>query len=266
MSIGLKIKVLVLSLIFPVSGFLIGLVIGFFDNNEKTVYIYAISLLGGGILLDVICYYPRIFSFVFYRIPIPVLLFLVAHDISLFFTDSFNSLFIGFGGLVIGILMTLVLVMPNHFYMVPKRVLIIVYLFLSVILVGLLQGIPVVNILLGVLAANYISFRYMDAVQAKKRIKRNFIISALFTSVVLMIIIVIAGFLLLNDATNVERALSQVSNIKINDAQLSRFIWIGGILLVIIQFWLTYLSAWILYQYRIARLPYRKHNQPQSMI
>jgi hypothetical protein len=260
MSLGLKIKVLILSLIFPVSGFLIGLVIGYLDSNEKTVYIYALSLLGGGILLDVVCFYPWIFSFVFYRIPIPVLLFMVAHDISLFFTDSFNSLIIGAGGLVLGILMTMVLIMPKHFYMVPKRVLVIVYLFLSVLLVGLLQGIPVMNVLLGVLAANYISFRYMDAVQAKKRIKRNFIISALFTSVVLMIIIFISGFLLLNDAANVELALYQVSGIKINDVQLSRFIWVGGILLVIIQFWITYLSAWILYQYRVARLPYRKHK------
>jgi hypothetical protein len=260
MSIGLKIKVLILSLIFPISGFLIGLAIGFIDGNEKTLYIYALTLSGGGILLDMICFYPRAFSFVFYRIPIPVLLFLVAYDISLFFTNSFNSLIIGISGLILGILMTMLLIRSNEFYMVQKRVLIIVYLFLSVLLVGLLQGIPVVNILLGVLAANYMSFRYMDAVQSKKRIRRNFIISAFFTSMVLMIIILISGFLLLNDSNNVERAINQVSGIIINDSQLSRFIWIGGILLVIIQFWLTYLSAWILYQYRVARLPYRKHK------
>jgi hypothetical protein len=260
MNRWLKIKVLLLSLIFPVSGFIIGLSISYLNGNEKIISIYALSFMGGGILLDFICFFSKIFSFIFYRIPIPVLISLIAYDIALIFTTRLNSLFAGIGGLVLGILITLVLIRPGQFYVIRKRFLVIVYLFLSLLLVGLLQGIPAVNILLGVIAGNYISFRYMDAIQPKKRIRRNFIISAIFTSVVLLINVAISGFLLLNDSVNIERAIFQVTKLLINNTQLYRIIIFGGIILVFVQFWLTYYSAWILYQYRVAKRILENNN------
>ncbi len=250
MKISLDLKVVFLALIFPISGLCAGYAYSMIENLGRNLWQTMLIGVVIGLILNFICYYPKLFRIFFYVLPIPVVLMIITNEISLYFVNYPISLWYAAGGLGLGFLIDWVLVFNNPFYNLSRGPLIIIYLFFSVVIVGLFMGIPLANILLGIIVGNYWSLRYYDAIVSKRKLNRSFLISGFFTAFVFALIMAISGFLLLHDSSNIIVNFHQYLHFKISYNQLRVMVYVGGILLIFLQFWLTYITAKVMYEFR----------------
>jgi len=180
-------------------------------------------------------------------------LFVVFLGISNSFLNDFISLIVGFAGLGIGLMLNNVLIIPFQFYRISKRILAILYLFFSISLFGFFMGVPVFNILLGVLAGNYLSIRVFRNRRSNKEIKVLFFQGALFTSFVILLVSSLSVWLALIDIENTQQTINEILQLHLNIKQLNLIIFIGGILLVILQYFLTLFTAQTMLSFRRKR-------------
>ncbi len=159
----LKTELVLLALLMPLLGALSGWYYEVFVVEDDNISVAIAIGVAIGLVLDAVCYYGKVFCFVFYKMPIPATLFVIAYEVALFFVNQLVALLIGICGAGIGILMNMVLIQPAPFYLARKRTLIVIYIYLSFIMLGLMMGVPISNFLLGILAGNYFSLRYAVA-------------------------------------------------------------------------------------------------------
>ena len=119
-SLKLKVAIAILALVMPVTGALSGWYYGVFIAESNYPYLIALLCLVLGIALDVVCYYDRLFTFVFYKMSIPGILFVISYEAASFFYGRWISLAIALGGLAIGVFFDYVLLAPKPFYLARK--------------------------------------------------------------------------------------------------------------------------------------------------
>ena len=251
-KIGLKlwIQITLLALVMPVAGAFTGWYYSLLVAETGNPLYSAILGAVIGILVDVVCYYENLFSLVFYKLPIPVVMFFIFNEFASFFFDRLTATAIGIGGAALGVLIVWVLIIPNPFYTVRKRVLILVYIFLSLIMLGLMQGVPVSNFLLGILAGNYFSLRYVGSVMSRTRLRRNLRAVTIMAATVLLLSELIFAWLIWQDSVNILNYLYDVFGVRFSKLHLMLMIDVFGVLSVIIQLFITYSSAIVMYRYR----------------
>lgn len=239
----LKLKLLLLSLVLPLSFFFIGFIMSIYLYNLTIAIVIGLVGIGVGILLNFVCYYRKLFTAALYQTPIPAALFLLIWWISNSFASDLYAFFLGLGGLAIGLWLNSELVSPFQFYKIRKRFLALLYFFFSIALMGFFMGIPAFNILLGVLAGNYLSIRIISNFREERDINKNMKQGATFTSVVLLIIILISALMALSDIENSLLLAQEILRIPMTKNFFLVLIILGGIVLVLVQYYLTLFTA-----------------------
>jgi MFS family permease len=239
----LKIKLFALSLVFPLSLSVSGFFVGYYEYNLTIAYILGFTGLITGILLDIVCFYRKLFTVVLYQTPIPMALLLISWWISSTFMNDLKALLFAVGGLIIGLWLNKELVIPFQFYKIKKRVLAVIYVFFSINVLGYFMGIPVFNLLLGFLAGNYLSIRVMSNYKVEREITKNFKTGALYTSFILLLITLLAWFMAMSDIDNSIQTANEVLKTSLSRDKFVLLITTGGILIVIIQYFITYYTA-----------------------
>lgn len=239
----LKYKLIILSLIFPLSFGLLGFVIGIYLHNLPVAIILNCLGLIIGLLFDLVCYYRKLFTSALYQGPIPVTLFLLFWWISDIFVNDLLAFFIGFGGLFLGLWLNSELIIPYQFYKIKKRFLALIYFFFSIASLGLFMGIPAFNLLLGVLAGNYLSIRVISNYKEEPEIIKTLKQGSAFTSVILLIMVIIAALISLSDMNNSLLLAQQIFFFPIDESQFKLLLIAGGIIIVVLQYFITLFTA-----------------------
>lgn len=250
----MKLGVAAVALVMPLAGALSGLYYGFFVTDTDYPLFLPLLFFVVGILLDAICINGSVFSFVLYKMPIPVVLALIGYEAASFFTGRLVSACIALCGGALGVLIDFVLLSPKPFYLARKKILIIVYIFLSIILMGIMMGVPVSNLLLGILTGNYYSLRYRDAVLSKERLHHNLVSVTVFATSVLFVSELVFGWLLWHDSVNVIEYLYHVTGWQFTQGNFLFAIIGFGLAAVLLQFLFTYYTGKILYKYRVCKI------------
>ena len=239
----LKIKLLLLAAIFPLSLSISGYFIGYYEYNLTVAYILGFVGLITGLLLDIVCFYRKLFTIVLYQTPIPMSLFLISWWISSTFVNDLKALLFAVGGLIVGLWLNKELIIPFQFYKIKKRVLAVIYVFFSITVLGYFMGIPVFNLLLGFLAGNYLSIRVMSNYKVEREIIKNFKAGALYTSFVLLLITLLAWFMAMTDIDNSLQTANNVLGTTLTKERFVMLITVGGAFIVIIQYFITFFTA-----------------------
>ncbi len=240
---SLKTKLLILSMVFPLSFSFINFFMGYYFYGTTMAIILGFLGIILGILLDLVCYYRKLFTIFLYQTPIPLVLFLLVWWISNTFVNDLFALFFAIGGLLIGLWLNSELIMPFQFYRIKKRILGIIYFFFSIVLLGFFMGIPVFNLLLGFLAGNYLSIRVISNYKIEHDINKDIKQGAVYTSLVLFIITTIALLIALSDMESSMQMAHQILNIPLNASFFIFLIVAGGIIIIIIQYYITLFTA-----------------------
>lgn len=239
----LKIKLLLLSLVFPLSFSFIGFIEGLYSYNNAITILLAFAGLIIGILLNFICYHRKLFTIALYQTPIPLAIVLLVWWISNPFMSDLNSLFFAIGGLLIGLWLNKELILPYQFYKIKKRILALVYLFFSIVTLGYFIGIPAFNILLGFFAGNYLSIRAISNYKIERQINKDFKQGAAYTSLILFIITAFAFIMAFSDIEHSIKLTNQILGIPINKTFFIVLTSLGGIFIVILQYFITLFTA-----------------------
>ncbi len=250
MSQKLKLKLIVLSLIFPISMAFIGFLSCLFYNNYITIISFTFAALIIGIFINIICYYRKIFTILIYKTPLPVSLFLLLWWFSNSFLSSLVSLLIGLAGLATGLFLNYVLVQPVQFYHIKKRILGLIYLFFSIAFMGFFMGVPIFNLLLGVLAANYLSIRVLSNKRDEKNIMHNLKQGAVFTALVLMLMFILSFCCLNIDYSNYISFIDNITPINVKKINLPLVFFILSLIIVLVQYYLTLFAAKTMVEFR----------------
>lgn len=254
-SVRLKIAITLLALVMPVAGAVSGWYYAFLIGESDYPLLVAAVCLCVGVLLDVVCYYGGVFSFVFYKMPIPLVFAVVSYAVASFVVSWRVALCAGGVGTLVGIGFDYVLLIDKPFYLARKRVLVVVYMLLSFILLGVMMGVPVSNFLLGILAGNYYSLRYEGAVLSKERLRRNLLNISIFTTLVLLFFEIIFGWLMWQDSPNIIDYLHHMTGWRLSGGRLLAMIFGFGTLAVVVQFLITYYTGRTMLRYR--KIKYR---------
>ncbi|HPS12973.1 MAG TPA: DUF2878 family protein [Prolixibacteraceae bacterium] len=153
-----------------------------------------------------------------------------------------NFFYFSFAGLAAGFLIDFfflkkgVLSCPKA----PYWILIVIFLFYHIGMLGFFMGVPIFNAFMGILAGYYIGRRLQQSnlsEKQKKRIARN---TALFTPAIMMLICISSATFALIDPTTPSN-LEGMFRLRFNITQgiLISFIIIGGVLLVGFTHWST---------------------------
>jgi hypothetical protein len=243
LSTSLKVKLLLLAAIFPVAFSLIGWFLSLFYQNTEAKYVYAALGFVLGIFFSFICFRRKLFTVVLYQAPIPLALFLLAWWFSHVFTSGWIAFLIGALWFLIGLWLNSELVLPYQFYRIKKRFLALIYLFFSIAMLGFFMGIPVFNLLLGVLAGNYLSIRVLYPYSSKTTIQKNLVQGAWFTALSLLGITLFAGIIAVSDFENSLLIAQQLLPIQLSKNLFIFLLALGAVLLTLFQFVLTLFAA-----------------------
>ena len=255
-KIGLKLwlQITLLAMVMPLAGAFSGWYYAALVTESSHVLFATFIGLCIGITIDIVCYYEKLFSLVFYQIPIPVILFLIFFEIALFFVNKWQAALIALIGLALGILIVKVLIVPNPFYTMRKRIVIVIYILLSIIMLGVMMGVPVSNFLLGIIAGNYFSIRYAGSVMSRARLQRNLIAVTILSSIVLLLSELIFAWLIWQDSINILDYIYKIFGIAFTQNHLIFIMITIGILSILIQLFITYSSASVMYRFRLLKM------------
>lgn len=255
MKRALKIKLTILALVFPFSFTFAGYIIaensyllGFEFNSSLATLIISLIGLTLGILFNFICYYRKVFAIAIYQFPVPFTLFFSFWWISNSFVNDGLALFIGLLGLLTGLWLNSILVTPYQFYKIKKRVLAFLYLFYSIIILGIFMGVPIFNILLGVFAGNYLAIRIISYVRNGQNIRKSINQGALFSSFVILLVTILAGLMAIVDIDSYVETFTQLTKIPINATKFVWFLVFAGSFGIVLQYVITRFTAYTILQ------------------
>lgn len=137
----------------------------------------------------------------------------------------------------------------KNVYNLDIRLLIFVYVFFSIVTLGLFMGVPVFNVVLGAIAGVYAGrrFRYLkaDRGQFTKKVGKV----SVFTSVVMFLICCFSACLALTDPYTPENLQGMLGlDFTVTKGMVVGLIFIGGVFLVLLQYWLTEKAAMIAFK------------------
>lgn len=233
------------------AGYLIGknsFLLGFEFNNLGMTIILSSVGLAIGVLFNFICYYRKLFAATIYQTPIPLTLFFTFWWISNFFASDYIAFFIGIAGLLLGLWLNSILVTPYQFFKIKKRILAFLYLFYSIVILGIFMGVPIFNILMGVFAGNYLAIRIISYINNENSIKRSIHQGALFSALVIAVISILSGLMAFVDIDTYLDTFQSLTHIRISAETFLLFLIIMGIIGVFGQYFITRFTAYTMLQ------------------
>ena len=179
---------------------------------------------------------------------LPILLFLVGWWASFRMVQESMIVVFAASGLVVGILID-ALFLRKWFqkpYQTSTKVLILIYLFYSAGIFGFFMGIPVFNLITGLAAGIFTGRKARLNHENINEFNSKIVKVSTFTSVIMVIICIFSAAIALHDPSDTARNLEGMFRMQpftITTAMIIGIILIGGILLALLQYWLTRQAA-----------------------
>lgn len=172
----------------------------------------------------------------------PILLFLIAVTIWFYFFQNSNVFYFVFAGLLTGLFIDLIYLkrLIKNGFDLPNWVLIGLYLFYSICIYGLFMGFPVFNLIMGMIAGYYfgkrILYKNISLIESKPIIRQV----SFFTSLIMLLICISSGFIAnIDNGVGKDLQLMFRLQFEITKAMIWEIILIGGLVLIIAQYFLT---------------------------
>jgi MFS family permease len=248
-------QIYVLALVFPLSLMIIGFVLGGVLLLNVNSLILGVLGLFLGTIISYISYYRKTFTVVMFWFPVPMALMLSFYWISKPFFVHYVSVVIAVLGLLVGLLINKSIIQPHMFFRIRKIYLVILYVFYSILLLGLFKGVPVVNLLLGVLAGNYFSIRLISNKRTKYKIYKNIRQGALFSAVVFFILSAYSFLMAVIDIENLLYLFNSYLKVKVGYLGFETTIAFFIVVLTVLQYFVTYYSSKYMFKYRMRKRP-----------
>ena len=174
----------------------------------------------------------------------PILFFLTFWWISLSYVQDGYTFLIGLTGICIGILIDIFFVKKyiSKGYDLNNISLILIYLFYSICIFGFFMGVPVFNIFLGIPAGIYISRKiYYKNIKEKEK---TIFTTCIFTSIAMLFICISSAYIALLSTSTISD-LTGMFNLQftLTPLMLRTGILIGGVCLVVLQYFVTKISS-----------------------
>jgi len=174
---------------------------------------------------------------------VPLSLFLIGWWSSISLKDNQEIFSIAFAGMGLGVLIDALFLKSKlkSLETLQTPILMGVYVFYSIMVLGFFMGVPVFNVLLGILAGRFMArvglFHKLSGVKMNRLIHNT----ALFSALVMIGICVISGFIALKDpldtAVNLQGMLGL--NFEVTELMVYALVALGGLGLIITQYFLT---------------------------
>ena len=180
--------------------------------------------------------------------------------VSLFFTGWWSTfkivlenqiIIFALAGFVIGIILDFLFLrrVISNLYEINTSNLILVYVFYSLCCFGFFMGVPVFNVLLGILAGYYVAARCAYSRRDIIYTEHFFRQTAIFTSVIMSLVSVVSATIALSDPFTPKNIKGMLGlNFDITKMVLLLIIVFGGAVLIVVQFFLTKYTAIISYR------------------
>jgi hypothetical protein len=191
--------------------------------------------------------------------PAPIL-FCLALVINLWFfagllTDA-NGPYLAFTALGVGIVINIFFLKKwiKGAYQMSNKSVVALYAFYSIMAFGFGMGIPVFNYVLGMMAGVYIvrkmCYLKADEIECKRNIKRTAIFTAVIMTIIccLMVLLGLVGKVSGKDFEMLFKSLLGLQ-LTINTAGFVGIIFFGACAMILLQYWLTKLSAKITFKF-----------------
>ena len=172
---------------------------------------------------------------------LPIALFLLFWWSSLLFTTDNKKIAIAaLTGLIAGFLLDYLIQKEKKYqlYLLPKWILITIYSLYSIYIFGFFMGVPIFNLIPGILAGYYWRQRILLQRTSPYIYKKSIKEVAIFTAVWMSVISMVAIYLGLTDEYTISN-LKGMLNISLSKLQLTIFAVMGGIFLTLFQYWIT---------------------------
>jgi len=174
---------------------------------------------------------------------LPVTLFLAGWWSSISLGDNDAIFSIAMGGLGLGILIDAVVLKPKlkSLETLKPSTYRGVYIFYSIMTLGFFMGVPVFNLLLGSLAGRFIARVGLFRSYAPEKMRSLIKSTALFTSMVLLGICLISGWIALKDPLDTAINLQGMFGLgfTMTPMMIYGLVIVGGIGLIIVQYFIT---------------------------
>jgi len=185
---------------------------------------------------------------------LPILLFLAGWWGSISLVPENTIFIIALIGLTAGVVIDILFLQKwlRNIYNTNLRLLIIIYLFYSICTFGFFMGVPIFNIIPGIMAGIFIGRRLYLGKKSMNETKYYIKKTCIFTTAVIIAISAASAFLALKDPIDTAGNLEGMFNIKsfqINTEMIIGLIIIGGLVLAASQYWLTKISAIITFRH-----------------
>lgn len=191
---------------------------------------------------NIIIKFDRFLFNILFGLVIPILCFLIFWWSSLLFTNDNKVITIAaFSGLGIGLMISffLKLTRKTNIYSLSMPILIMVYLFYNAGMFGFFMGVPIFHLILGVIAGFYWTKRLIyhnSTIDYKAEIYRI----SRFTSIIIGFVCLFSAiFALISKSTFYDLKYMLHLPFDISQTLLISFIIIGGLFLILSQYWLT---------------------------
>jgi hypothetical protein len=172
----------------------------------------------------------------------PAFFFLACLVLWFYLFQTVNPLYFVLPGLFTGLLIDLIflkrLILTR--YELPVWILICTYLFCNVVVYGLFMGFPVFNLLMGIIAGYYfgkrVRYKNLSLAESKPIIRQV----SFFTSSIMFLICIASGYIAtLGDGVGRDLEHMFRLNFEVTKAMIWAIIWIGGLMVIIAEFYLT---------------------------
>lgn len=178
---------------------------------------------------------------------LPTILFLAGWWSSIGLQDNNQIFSIAMGGLGLGIMIDALVLKPKlkSLETLKPWVLMSVYVFYSVMVLGFFMGVPVFNVFLGILAGRFMARVGLFHAYSKEKMNALIRSTAFFVSVVMVGVCVVSGWIALIDpldtAVNLQGLLGL--GFEVTPLMVTGLVAFGGIGLVLIQYAVTLFFA-----------------------
>jgi hypothetical protein len=186
-----------------------------------------------------------VFLSIIYTPICPILLMLIGWWTSIRLVPESQVFIFALAGLVLGIVLDILFLkrVLVYGYRLKRGILALIYVFYTIGIFGIFMGVPVFNILPGMLAAIYVARRATICGLDKVSTRRSLDYAAWFAVAVLFAICIASAFLALNDPYTGSGISGMLGlSFEISAGMLWGIILVGGTLLLGFQYW----SMWVI--------------------
>lgn len=155
-------------------------------------------------------------------------------------------------GLVLGIVLDFLFLKKQlkNVYETDRKILIIIYLFYSIGMFGFFMGVPIFNLMIGILAGMFIGRRSYQKKEGSEKFGNEIRKTCVFTTAVMIAISMTSAVIALKDPLDTARNLEGMFNQRvysITRTMILLIIVLGGFLLALAQYLLTKVAGTVAY-------------------